>query len=89
MARTEITEFGMEQHIQSWAFVDFLMTTRKAAAMQYLHEMKDPFHGFRRPPGAVEFRERSTACLTRSFGLDAAGLEQAWRTHLLRARPKK
>jgi len=89
MARTEVTAFGMEQHIQAWAFVDFLMNTRKAATMQYLHEMKDPFHDRRRPPSTAEFLERSEECRQRAFGMTAAELETAWRAHLLRARPKK
>jgi hypothetical protein len=89
MRRPTMTEFGMEQHIQSWAFVDFLMATRKAATMKFLHDMKDPFHDLRRPPSQEELLERAKTCLQSAFGLDAAGLEAAWKPYLLRARPKK
>ncbi|HEU4418974.1 MAG TPA: hypothetical protein VFT55_08545 [Planctomycetota bacterium] len=89
MRRPTMTEFGMEQHIQSWAFVDFLMATRKAATMRFLHEMKDPFHNLRQQPSQEELLARAKVCLARAFGVDAAGLEAAWKTQLLRARPKK
>jgi len=89
MRRPTMTEFGMEQHIQSWAFVDFLMATRKAATMKFLHDMKDPFHTLRRLPSQEELLDRAKTCLQSAFGLDAAGLEAAWKAHLLRARSKK
>jgi len=89
MRRPTTTEFGLEQHIQSWAFVDFLMATRKAATMKYVHEMKDPFHNLRRQPTQEELLVRAKTSLERVFGLDAAGLEAAWKAHLLRGRPKK
>jgi hypothetical protein len=90
MARRDITTFGMEQHIESWAFVDFLMTTRKIATMQFLHDMKDPFHQLRREPSQAEFQDRMQTCLVKAFKLDADGLEAAWREYLLpKGRPKK
>jgi hypothetical protein len=89
MRRPQSTEFGLEQHIQSWAFVDFLMSTRKAATMKFLHDMKDPFDGLRLWPKPEQIHERAKVCLPRAFQLDAAGLEAEWRTHVLRGRPKK
>ncbi|HEX6811616.1 MAG TPA: hypothetical protein VF384_08345 [Planctomycetota bacterium] len=89
MKRPQVTDFGMEQHIQSWAFVDFLMATRKAATMKFLHDMKDPFHGLRQQPSHEEILARAKECFPRAFQQDAAGLEAEWRTHLLKARPKR
>ena len=89
MARSDVSGFGKEQHIQAWAFTDFLMSTRQAATMRFLHDLKDPFHAMRRPPSHPELLDRMKKGLVRTFGLDAAGLEAAWRTHLLRGWPKK
>src|SRR5262245_5674140 len=88
MERADPNAFGIEQHIQSWAFVDFLMTTRKIATMQFLHDMKAPFHELKQQPSHAELLERAKTCLASSFRLDAAGLEAEWRTRLLRSRKK-
>ena len=88
MARADVHAFDLEQHIESWAFVDFLMTTQKSAAMQFLHDLKTPFHQLRQEPSQAELLERARTCLAASFRLDPAGLEAAWRTHLLRGRKK-
>ena len=86
LARDEPTAFGMEQHIQAWAFVDWLMRSRKDALRVFLHEFKAPFHQLRRLPSKTELEERGEACLRRAFGADAASLEAAFRTEMLRGR---
>jgi len=88
LARTDLTQFGMEQHIQAWAFVDFLMATRKAATMKFLRGMKDPFHALRSEPTQAEVSERAAALFPQAFALDPAGLEDVWRAHLLSGRRK-
>jgi hypothetical protein len=86
MARTDPTKVPVEQHIQSWAIVDWLQRTQAPALRTFLHELKAPFHEQRRPPRPEELRERETACLQRAFGKDAAALDAAWRAALLRGR---
>lgn len=79
MAREDGTVFGMEQHIQSWFFVDYLMRTQKAAFMRFLHGMKDPFHARRKLPTWDEVLALQDDLLRADFGMDAAALEAAWR----------
>ncbi len=89
MRREQFTDFGMEQHIQAWAFVDFLMDTRKTATMRFLHDMKDPLHALRQWPSHEELLERAKSRLPRAFQLDGPGLEAEWRAYVLRGRLKK
>lgn len=78
LAREDATDFGMEQHIQAWFFVDFLMRTRKAATMRFLHGLKEPFHQRRKLPTWDEIRERQDQLLVANFGMNAAALEATW-----------
>ncbi|MCA8950057.1 MAG: hypothetical protein KDE27_11190 [Planctomycetes bacterium] len=79
MARGEIGEFGMEEHIEAWFLVDYLMSTRRAATMQLVHELKAPFHNQYKLPTTVELEARQTAAIERLFGIDIEGLEAEWR----------
>jgi hypothetical protein len=88
MERPDLTQFGMEQHIQSWALVDYLMGTRKAATMKFLRDLKDPFHQRRREPSREELRERARERFEPAFGLSPEGLDAAWRAHALGQRRK-
>lgn len=81
--RTNAGAFGIEQHIQSWALVDFLMAEHKAEAMRFLHSLKDPFHARRQAPTEVELKVRQTDALRANLGWTAADFEQAWRTAVL------
>ncbi len=78
----DVTRFGFEQHIQCWAFVDFLMATRRDAFVAFVHGMKDPFHARRRFPTPAELHERQRQLALTCFAVDFAGLESAWREHL-------
>src|SRR5690606_14746572 len=42
--RNNAGAFGLEQHIQAWAVVDYLIATRKQQTFAFLHRLKDPFH---------------------------------------------
>lgn len=82
-AREQAGSFGLEQHMQSWAVVDWLMQTRKAELMRCVHELKEPFHARTRLPTFAERLERQAAVLRRVFGVDAAGLGEQWRKSVL------
>ncbi|HEX6810668.1 MAG TPA: hypothetical protein VF384_03500 [Planctomycetota bacterium] len=73
--RVESGKFGLEQHIQSWSFVDWLVRTRKDATMRFVHLLKEPFHARTRLPSPDELRERQQQSLRCAFGVDAAALE--------------
>lgn len=83
LERTNAGAFGLEQHIQSWALVDFLMTTQKARFMQFVHVLKDPFHEGRRLPTEVELRVRQLDSLQTVLGVTPAGIEETWRGYVL------
>lgn len=86
LERDKPGEFGLEQHIESWALVDFLLTTKKAATFRFLHQLKAPFHGRTRFPTPQELQTRQRDALRDAFDCDAAGLEQQWRDHVLAQR---
>ncbi len=89
LERTTAGTFGIEQHIQSWALVDFLMTKHKRAAMQFLHALKDPFHQQRTAPTAEEQQARQLAALSTHLGWAPAELDAAWRQHVLSAKGRR
>lgn len=76
--RDQPGRFGLDQHIQSWSFVDWLMSTRKVATMRFVHLMKEPFHARMRMPSPDEYRDRQRQALRDAFGVDAATLEAQW-----------
>jgi hypothetical protein len=86
--RTNSGAFGIEQHIQSWALVDFLMSEQKTAAMQFVHALKEPMFGRRRVPTELELRERQLDCLKTCLGWTPEQFEEAWRGSVL-GRAKK
>lgn len=77
--REEGTQFGMEQHIQSWFLVDYLMHRRKAEMMRFLHVMKDPFHLRRRKPSHDEVTARQLLRFEEVFGVTPEALEAEWK----------
>ncbi len=87
--RTDGTQFSMEQHIQSWFLVDYLMHTRKAQAMRFVHVMKDPFHARQRSPTAGELVDRQLARFEGVFGVDPGGLEVEWKKAAPRLKYRK
>lgn len=89
LERTSAGAFDLEQHMQSWALVDFLLTHDKPKLMQFVHRMKDPFHAGRRLPSNDELWQRQKDLLQSTFGWDAQALEAAFRKHVLTAKQKK
>ncbi len=81
--RANAGDFGLEQHIQSWALVDFLIETRRAETFAFVHALKEPFHARRRVPTEQELRVRQRDALRDQLSFDAAALEAAWREHVL------
>jgi hypothetical protein len=87
--RTTAGGFDLEQHMQSWALVDFLMATNKAKLMRFVHRLKDPFQGGRRLPTEAEARLRQVDAMQQTLGFDASQLEAAFRQHVLGGKAKK
>jgi hypothetical protein len=83
LERPSAGAFGIEQHIQSWALVDFLMTDQKVQAMKFVHDLKAPMFGRRRPPTDAELSARQLECLQQCLGWTPAQFEQAWRAYAL------
>ncbi len=77
--RMDVNGFSMDDHLQCWALVDWLLLTRRDATMQFLHRMKDPFHERLRFPTDGELFARQRTAMRESFGTDVVGLEQQWR----------
>ncbi len=77
--RIDVDQFAMEEHLQCWSLLDWLMTQHPRQTMQFLHRMKDPFHERLRFPTNDELLERQRLAMKEAFGTDAAGLEEQWR----------
>lgn len=80
--RDQAGEFSIEQHIEAWALVDYLMQQRPNDLRAFVHAMKAPFHANVRAPTPLEQRVRQIDALRAAFDTDAAGLEAAWRAHV-------
>lgn len=76
--RENAGEFRLEQQIQSWGLVDWLLRDRKAATMRFVHLLKEPFHSRTRPPTTEELRDRQWSAMRQAFGVDAAELQRQW-----------
>lgn len=79
--------FQLEQHMQCWALVDWLMRTRKTETMRFLHALKEPFHARTRLPEAIELRDRQHALVRSLFGCDWDELGGLWRAAMSVRRP--
>ncbi len=79
--RMDIDGFSMDDHLQCWALVDFLMAARRDETRQFVERMKDPFHERLRFPTDDELFTRQEVAMRTAFGTDAAGLEVAWRRY--------
>lgn len=79
--RMDIGGYSMDDHLQCWAFVDFLMAARRDELRLFLERMKDPFHERLRFPTDAELFARQDQAMQLAFGTDAAGLQDAWRSY--------
>jgi hypothetical protein len=89
LERTTAGTFGIEQHMQSWSLVDFLMAKHKPAAMQFLRTLKDPFHQRLKAPTSAELQARQLDALRQHLGWTPAELEAAWRDSVLGAKGRR
>ncbi|HEB52305.1 MAG TPA: hypothetical protein ENI87_03510 [bacterium] len=87
--RDNAGEFGIEQHMQAWALVDFLMATRKRQLSCFLHRLKDPFHERRKMPSRQELATRQHDALREAFGMGPAELDVEWRAYVKESKPKR
>ncbi len=89
LARTNAGAFDLEQHMQSWALVDFLVRDHRPGLFQFVHRMKDPFHRQRKTPTEAEMQARQADSLQAALGMDAARLEEAWRKSVVGGKGRK
>ncbi len=87
--RFDAGKFGVEQHMQSWSLVDFLLKHKRPQMRTFLHHMKDPFHARRRLPTAQELLTRQREQLIKAFDCDVDSLDVAWRSAVLATKSKK
>ncbi|GAB4140297.1 MAG: hypothetical protein Fur0037_06770 [Planctomycetota bacterium] len=78
-ARMDGNAFDRDEHLQSWALVDWLLGCQRTRFAVFLNALKDPFHDRLRFPTPEELEERQRRALVDAFGLDAERLEEAWR----------
>ncbi|MCR9246887.1 MAG: hypothetical protein NXI31_17780 [bacterium] len=82
-------DFGMEDHIQAWFLVDYLLHARREATARFLREMSHPFHGRTRSPTHEEIVARQTKSFRNAFACDPEQLEATWKKATKRLKHRK
>ena len=80
--RLQVDALTIDQRLQSWAVVHWLREQRAGAFANFVHRMKDPFHGRLRFPTGDELRARQQALLVECLGGGVERLDQQWRQRL-------
>lgn len=88
MDRQDAGVFGLEQQIQSWALVDYLLTHKRSQARNFLHLLKEPILNRRRTPTAHELQVHQRESLIQAFDCDVEDLEAEWHKHVLTHKPR-
>jgi len=86
--RLESGAFRVEQHMQSWAMIDYLLRCKRPQLRKFLHLLKEPMHNRRRLPTATERQRRQREALILAFDCDVEDLELGWRTDVLTNKPR-
>lgn len=73
-------------HLQSWALAEWLVAERPKELAAFLRRLKEPFAVGDRFPSGSELAARQGAAMHAVFGVDAEGLEKAWRKSRLARR---
>ena len=82
--------FGIEQHMQAWAVVDYLRAERAEELARFLFLLKAPFHGRLRTPTSEELKRRQTEAFEAAFGGQVADVDASWRAFAAKKRyPKR
>jgi len=80
-------QFGIEQHMQAWAVVGYLVDANKEQVGTFLHRLKSPFHGRVRMPTDAELQQRQQDVFVSTFGCEPAALDAAWREATKKRKP--
>lgn len=81
--------FGIEQHMQAWAVVDYLMASKPEQLAKFVHELKHPFHGRLRMPTTAELQQRQQEAFATAFGSEVQAVDAAWRKDASKRKKKK
>ena len=79
VAHDSAGSFGIEQHMQAWAVVDYLMASKPKQLAKFVHELKSPFHGRVRMPTKEELQQRQQQAFAAAFGSEVQVVDAAWR----------
>lgn len=77
--RIDQEKFTTEQHMQCFAFVDWLVRDRRYAIARFVDVLKDPFHDRMRFPTNGELFARQQNAFEAAFGVTVGQLEDEWR----------
>lgn len=86
--RLEAGRFRVEEHMQSWALVDYLLACRRPQMREFLHRIKDPLHNRQRMPSTDELLAHQRRSLIDAFDCDIEELDKAWREHSRTIKPR-
>lgn len=75
-------KYDIENHMQAWCTMEFLLTQHPKETARFLHLLKDPFHEHRAVPTQDELNARQQKALQDAFGQDVDAVEAAWKEHL-------
>ena len=83
-AQTDARAFGIEQDVQSWALVSFLMAAWPDPFLRFVRLCKEPTAPPRRGQVAVETRPPQLLAIEQALHLSLPELEAKWREFVLR-----
>jgi len=87
--RLDAGKYGIEQHMQAWALVSYLLEYKKPQFAMFLHRMKDPFHAMRRLPTGQELLVRQHDSLALAFDANIDAIDVEWRASVLSKKKKR
>lgn len=78
--RMDVHGFHLDDHLQSFALVGWLLAEHPTGLREFLQRMKDPFPDLHRFPTPEELAARQHQAMLHCFGCDAAQLDERWRS---------
>jgi hypothetical protein len=85
-AQSDASTFGIEQDVQSWALVDYLMAAKPDPFLRFVRLCKEPLALPRRSPDGAEPGPRQLQAIEQALHMSLPELEAKWREFVQKRR---
>ncbi len=89
MSRFDFAKMSFADHMMAWSRVDYLFSLGDEGIAKFTKMMKGKIPMAGATPTHDEILARQKDALLAAFGLDAAGLDEAWKKHVMAKYPAK